>query len=488
MPEIARHRTALIRSNLSRPVRLALDDGIITDGMTVMDYGCGHGGDIDRLRARGFDCVGWDPNHRQSGARRRSGVVNLSYVVNVIEDASERNEALRAAWALAEHVLVVAARLKADLGESEPGEAFADGRLTRLQTFQKFYDQQELRAWIDGVLQTACVAAAPGVFYVFRSEARREAHLAARMRRVIAAPRVSGQQVLLQTHRDAFKAFGAFLADRGRLPAPDELPEFEELVAAAGSISRAFRALDAGSDAGAWDSVKNARSQDLAIYLALARFDRRPNLSNLSIAMQRDVKAFFGSYVAACKAADALLFSLGKQGAIDAACRAATVGKLMPTALYLHMSALSDAPVSLRLFEGCARAYYGAIDGANVIKLSRVEPKVTYLSYPDFDTDPHPVLRWSVSVNMQTFRSKQRSYAADSNAPILHRKELFVASSYPLRDKFKRLTESEERWGLYDEPSTIGFTHGWAETLRARQVELRGHRVVRSATRARPQT
>jgi DNA phosphorothioation-associated putative methyltransferase len=234
--------------------------------------------------------------------------------------------------------------------------------------------------------------------------------------------------------------------------------------------------------------VKNARSQDLAVYLALARFDRRPNFSNLSIAMQRDVKAFFGSYVAACKAADALLFSLGKQGAIDAACRAATVGKLMPTALYLHMSALSDAPVNLRLFEGCARAYYGAIDGANVIKLSRVEPKMTYLSYPDFDTDPHPVLRWSVSVNMQTFRSKQRSYAADSNAPILHRKELFVASSYPLRDKFKRLTESEERWGLYDEPSTIGFAQGWAATLRARQVELRGHRVVRSAPRAGPKT
>lgn len=115
-----------------------------------MDYGCGHGGDLDRLRTRGFACVGWDPNHRQSGARRRSGVVNLGYVVNVIEDASERNEALRAAWALAEHVLVVAARLKADLGESEPGEAFADGRLTRLQTFQKFYDQQELRAWING--------------------------------------------------------------------------------------------------------------------------------------------------------------------------------------------------------------------------------------------------------------------------------------------------------------------------------------------------
>lgn len=51
--------------------------------------------------------------------------------------------------------------------------------------------------------------------------------------------------------------------------------------------------------------------------------------------MQRDVKAFCGSYPAACKAADALLFSLGKPGEIDAAARASSVGKLMPTALYV---------------------------------------------------------------------------------------------------------------------------------------------------------
>ena len=480
MAEIARHRTALTRSALSRPVRLALQDGVIADDLTVMDYGCGHGGDVDRLRARGFDCVGWDPNHRQAGTRRRSDVVNLGYVVNVIENARERDDALRAAWDLAGQVLVVAARLKADLGDSEPGEAFADGRLTRLQTFQKFYDQHELRSWIDEVLLTRSVAAAPGVFYVFRSEARREAHLAARTRRAIAAPRVSVRQALLQEHPSAFEALAAFLADRGRLPAADELAENDELVSAAGSINRAFKILEAGSDAGAWQMVKEARSLDLAIYLALARFDRRTNFSNLSIAMQRDVKAFFGSYVAACKAADKLLFSLGAPGAIDAACRAASVGKLMPTALYLHMSALAEAPVSLRLFEGCARAYYGAIDGANVIKLSRAEPKVTYLSYPDFDTDPHPTLRWSVSVHMQTFRSKQRSFAADGNRPILHRKELFVAPSYPLRERFARLTASEERWGLYDDPSMIGLAHGWAETLRAHSVELRGHRVVRS--------
>ena len=37
-------------------------------------------------------------------------------------------------------------------------------------TFQKYYTQDELRAWIDGTLNTRSVAAAPGIFYVFRHQ------------------------------------------------------------------------------------------------------------------------------------------------------------------------------------------------------------------------------------------------------------------------------------------------------------------------------
>ena len=51
------------------------------------------------------------------------------------------------------------------LGESQD---FADGLLTSRGTFQKFFDQQELRNWIDQMLSVMSVPAAPGVFYVFR--------------------------------------------------------------------------------------------------------------------------------------------------------------------------------------------------------------------------------------------------------------------------------------------------------------------------------
>jgi len=73
---------------------------------------------------------------------------------------------------------------------------------------------------------------------------------------------------------------------------------------------------------------------------------------------------------------------------VDTACLMSETGKLLPGALYVHESALDSLSPTLRVFEGCARAYIGRADGANVIKLHRSEPKVSYLSYPDFETDP----------------------------------------------------------------------------------------------------
>jgi hypothetical protein len=42
--------------------------------------------------------------------------------------------------------------------------------------------------------------------------------------------------------------------------------------------------------------------------------------------------------------------------------------------------------------EGCARAYIGCVKRANLVKLGRFEARISYLSYPAFDDDPHPAL------------------------------------------------------------------------------------------------
>mgnify|MGYP002135007206 CR=1 FL=1 len=55
-----------------------------------------------------------------------------------------------------------------------------------------------------------------------------------------------------------------------------------------------------------------------------------------------------------------------------------------------------DESALLRVYEGCARTYLGEIEDTNLVKLHRTSGKVSYLSYPDFETDPHPALMRSV--------------------------------------------------------------------------------------------
>src|ERR1043165_7949736 len=102
---IARHRTALTRHELSRPLRLAIDDGLLDSGCTAFDYGCGRGGDVQHLRSRGIECTGWDPNYSPDEERTPADVVNLGYVINVIENPNERASALKQAWSLAQKEL-----------------------------------------------------------------------------------------------------------------------------------------------------------------------------------------------------------------------------------------------------------------------------------------------------------------------------------------------------------------------------------------------
>jgi hypothetical protein len=84
-------------------------------GAFPLDYGCGHGDDLERLAALGIPCKAWDPTHRPDGRRAPSAVVNLGYVVNVIENPEERAAVLRDSWALAQSMLIVSARLQHEL-------------------------------------------------------------------------------------------------------------------------------------------------------------------------------------------------------------------------------------------------------------------------------------------------------------------------------------------------------------------------------------
>lgn len=472
------HATAMSRVGLSRPVRLAVEAGLISPGETeVFDYGCGRGDDLARLKKRGVVANGWDPTSRPRAPLVEADVVNLGYVINVIADRAERADALRRAWKLSRRALVVSARLTNEM--TDRMQPSGDGFVTSKGTFQKFYGQHELREWINEILEVEAVAMAPGVFVVFRDEADAQVWMASRRRRAAVAPAVSVRDDLYDRHRGLLEQLQGFFAERGRLPVEGEVGFEKELVDALGSFPRAWQVVRHVTGSEGWEDITDQRMAETMVWLALARLRRRPRFGQLPERLQADVRAFFGTYKKACDEGDSLLHGAGDLVAIRATAHAAPVGKRTPTDLYLHIEALDTLPPLLQVYEGCARFVSGEVDGANLVKLAWDKPKVSYLAYPDFDRDPHPVLTAAAVIRLDELSVEFRGYRGRSNPPILHRKEAFVAEGYPGREKFAKLTAQEERAGLLSNPR-IGTRDGWHDALTAAGKRLRGHRLVKA--------
>jgi DNA phosphorothioation-associated putative methyltransferase len=286
-------------------------------------------------------------------------------------------------------------------------------------------------------------------------------------------------ETLYESHREVLSALEAFVEERGRIPDMVELPEGDRLVGTFGSIKAAFRVVRRNTREERWSAARFEAKANLLVYLALSAFGGRPKMSALPDDLQRDVRALFGSYKAAVLRADRLLFAAGIPDILDKAMRDSPVGKLLPDALYVHVSALGRLSPVVRVYEGCARVLLGTVDDATITKLSRLDRRVSYLSYPTFDADPHPALAFSIRADLRTFEIKYRDFQQSTNSPILHRKEAFVAPDYAGRLKFARLTAQEERFGLFADTTVIGTMQGWKAALASRGLCLRGHQLVK---------
>ncbi len=476
-PKIDRHKAALVRTALSKPVRSALEAGLFTPNTTFFDYGCGHGGDVQRIAEQGFSGSGWDPYYQPGTPCTTADIVNLGYVINVIENPSERRDALVTAWKLTQKVLIVSAQVLIE-DRIRGTVIYGDGVITRRNTFQKNYEQEELKVYIDQVLGVDAIPVALGIYFVFRDEVQAQSFRASRFRSRTTTPRVKASVRRFEEYKELLAPLMAFVSDRGRLPLAEEIQDFMPLQAEFGSLRKAFQVVLQATHAQEWDAIADKRRQDLLVYLALSHFSRRPKLREFTSVVQNDIKSLFCGYQQACAAADLMLLSLGNLEIIGTRCQTSSIGKKLSNSLWVHMSAIEALDPLLRLYEGCASRTIGRPEEANVIKFHCRQPKISYLVYPDFDTDPHPALYTSVQVDLRDLHVSYRDYDLGDNPPVLHQKDLLVMSDYPLYEKFAKLSRQEEDWGLLENWEKIRDRRGWLKCLENHCAELKGYRVV----------
>ena len=412
---IDRHRTALVRHELSAPMKTLAKHGFLDGTYSVFDYGCGRGDDLRELEAHGLDVLGWDPNFRPDTDKVSSDIVNLGFVINVIEDKDERIDALLGSWELSQKLLVVSAMLGNEnyIAQFQP---YKDGVITSRNTFQKYYSQGELKEFIETTLDENANAISPGIFYVFREKELEQHFQQNRQKRTyqwqhLTAPEPVTEtqaRLLFSQHEKLLEAFWLKCLELGRCPVEEEFADATQLKKLLGSFRKALKLVSQWYNQSELLKAAEMRKEDLLVYFALSQFQKHKPYTKQPEDLKRDIKAFFDSYNNAMQQSKELLFSIANKELIKEACLVANE-QLQGTLAYenenahsftIEKSLLTQLPAILRIYVGAALQLYGELESIQLIKIHITSGKVTLLGYYDWGKTDTPALRERVKIKM----------------------------------------------------------------------------------------
>jgi DNA phosphorothioation-associated putative methyltransferase len=412
---IERHRTAIKRYDLSRPIKLALERGLIQKRHTLFDYGCGHGMDIEALQGLGYTINGWDPAFRPRALKTEAEIVNLGYVLNVIENPKERIEAIKGAFALTRKALLVSVMAEGQQTVAHT-RACGDGFLTKNNTFQKFYAPGELEHLIEVTLQAEVITLSLGICIVFRDPDDAEAFEASRSRRRIDWLDLSSQLKFTspsarehrradryELYKELFDSFWDALLEYGRAPEPGEYDRLGDLRRAAGGISRAVQLVVQKNSEPLWKLSRKARSEDVLVYLAMTNFRKKFLRRDVPLRIKNDIRAFFGDLAIAKKQAHDILLAAADPDEVSLAIEGLDFGIYdhEEEQFTFHRKFLNLLPPALRVYVQCGALRYGDPEEADLIKIHVASGKLTFLHYDDFKK-ADPLLQTRIKINLRT--------------------------------------------------------------------------------------
>ena len=436
--DIVRHRTAISRNALSLPAKILFTGGIANENDSYLDYGCGRGDDIKFLRELGVPASGWDPHFApKEELLVKSDVVNLGFVLNVIENPEERLEVLKNAFRLAKKCLCVGLMLHSQ-NSATNALPYKDGQITSINTFQKFYEQQELESLLSKVLNTPLIAGAPGVFLAFKDEASEQDFLLKRQLGIIQVyePRdlvskVNERKAATKLALNVVNNLARHTLAFARKPTLEELPRYfrEQLDKSGLSYQKAFNgAAKLISDEELATAVEHKKEQ-LELFFAMYLFSGRPKYGDLSSSLQKDVKLHFGSVRTIEENAKKLLFSLGNEDLIFEAAREAeknNLGRLEETKFIFLSKKLPELPIRLRGIINIAERLSGKIEDANLIRIHIDTKKVSYLSIDDLETEVLPKITKRTIVDLRQQSVRNFEHLTPGYEKVLYQKSKFM--------------------------------------------------------------
>lgn len=458
---VQRHKTALTRYNLSAPMQVLERFGFLNENKTIFDYGCGKGDDIKNLQANSINIRGWDPHYAPNEERVESDIVNLGFVINVIENIDERRSVLSKAYTLAKELLVVSAMIYNQ--SSFKGKQFGDGVITSRHTFQKYFTQSELKVFIDETLNADAIAVGVGIFFVFKDANVEQKFQSGRQRsrskllhlvtRQKEAKPLSNRKEKYQEKLVEIQKLRLTWLALGRQPYKDEFSNLEKLESIFGSFAKAVRFMLDETESEILIQAQRNRLDDLLVYFALYSFSRKNPYRHLELGLQRDIKAFFGDYEKALMQGKKLLFTLADTDEIDAACKQASEKGLgfydNEKALHIISEHVQLLPPILRVYIGCGAILYGDISNADIIKVHVHTGKLSLMRYDDFSARlPKLIERVKIKLRVQDFDYFE--YGDEYEPTYLYLKSKYLNEDYENYAEQLAFDERLESLSLFD--------------------------------------
>jgi DNA phosphorothioation-associated putative methyltransferase len=437
--EVERHKTAIDRNQLSQPMQSLARHNYFNGDYSVLDYGCGKGDDVRELEAHGIDVTGWDPVHQPDQEFSNRDIVNLGFVLNVIEDRQERTETLINAWKHADKVLVVAVMVAGEsiINQFKP---YKDGIITSRNTFQKYYSQGEIRYFIEATLDQTAIAVGQGVFIIFKDKIEEQFFLSERQhlkrswkqktQRQLALKPTTIKKDVIDKHNELFTDYWETTLELGRIPANNEFEFSEQIRRICGSHKKAHETLLKYFGEEVFQESKQKRKEDLIVYFALSLFERRKPQSKMPESLKRDIKSFFPSYPEALEDAREALFSVGSPSIIGEACKAAYeslgCGFLEEGHSFtFHKDYFGELPPEIRIYIGCATQLYGDIENFQLIKAHITSGKVSLMRYDDWEKE-EPLLLERIKIKLRELDIDFYDYSGQFEPVPLFNKGVFT--------------------------------------------------------------
>lgn len=496
---VQRHLTALTRSSLSAPMQLMISNGLISDSIDVFDYGCGRGDDIKGLTEIGLKCQGWDPHFAKENPLVCADIVNLGFVVNVIEDPAERVEAIQRAFSLAKVAIVISVMLHS---KDRPGNPYLDGFLTSRNTFQKYFSQEEFKDYLENVLSHEPTMIGPGIALIFSDKVAEQRFLLGRhrssnvARRLLTArlsprtlrppreqkirtPRISKAAREFEELRPTLESLWEQTLDLGRSPETFEFTDLE-LLQEKISFNRAKRLVRTNFDQRLLEAAAQTRADDIKLFFAARQFEKKSPYRELDIRLKTDIKHFFNDFKTANQEALKLLCQAADPDEIRNACEKAAVDGIgwleeNSHSLQFHVSLLERLPSVLRAYVTCGLILWDNVSDFQILKIHVQSGKLSLMEYSDFDTTPIPLLVKRIKINILKLDYDVYEYEANTFPPP----PLLYKSRYMHEDlrgyaEQAEFDEALEATGLLDELDHSPTLSQIQIKLEARRLEIAG--------------